>query len=774
VVILAMRMKSVNTNTLTIDAGYPSFSITGTVSLSWTLATASKVAITWTPATNQSQAMIINAGTTSVTISGFLAEVDYTFRISAISNEGSGSGVNCITARALSSPVRYTPIIRDLAISQTTMTSMSTSSTGQYVVLGNANGVFVSNNSGYTFTTKSTTAPFTTNNYTSRISDDGVYVLLYQTLNTTSTYYLSTDGGVTFATKQVLAAGFTLFTIACSSSGQYLFASGSGTNGGIFLSSDYGATFTRKVTSTLAQGLACSPNGRTIVVASNGAAPWISQDYGATFATFGSTTYQGRRVFVHPDETYFAIRCVTPDAFLYTDLSAANGTISSVTAYKNATTQSLITNTPGDVEGFAHIDQNGRYYYVTSSNLYFMDWAFTGRTQVTLGTTLTDARLRGSVDRLVTETNTVTLATPSTDSSGNVTLSWNLSVANRPVYITWSPRTATAQPVLVAADTLSTIIAGFANNTTYQFTVSALNNTTDLQSTGRVQTSFLVSTSVLFSSFPSSLLVRYDLFDSSGRETSTSGVKVTTNGAHIYKILDKSGNNHHMISRGTDSNGANTLVNSGLGLNKPCLSVKYTTYSTMGYSTTSYPLFPNGYELICVIRPTPPSTGTVRQILVNKYKLPSPYAYPFDIKFDRQIGNGTNNASYSQTSGADTTSLDMYTTHATAFVMSTRFFKTASVDNGKAFDRKNGSDIYSTTIANASFYADNTTGVLNLCYRPDAVVSGSYEIGEVLMFNAELTAANRELMEGYLATKWGIAITNPSHTYYNTPVQYSP
>jgi hypothetical protein len=278
-----------------------------------------------------------------------------------------------------------------------------------------------------------------------------------------------------------------------------------------------------------------------------------------------------------------------------------------------------------------------------------------------------------------------------------------------------------------------------------------------------------------FTSFPSSLVVRYDLFSDSGRLTSTD-TTVTTNNAHIYKIVDKSGNGHHMISKGTDTNNANTYIISGLGLNKPCLAIKYTTPSTMGYSTgASIPLFPDGFELICVIRPTQPTTGTIRQILLNKSIVSNGIPNGFDIKFDRVIADGTTTArvtSWNQES-AVSGALNMRTTATTGFIMSTRFFKTNSTNNGRAYDRKNGQDIYNIFVTNNSFYADSSSRPLNLCWRPDQTLSTSYEIGEIMMFNAELPSSQRELMEGYLATKWGIPLSNTSHTYYNKSVVFT-
>lgn len=297
-----------------------------------------------------------------------------------------------------------------------------------------------------------------------------------------------------------------------------------------------------------------------------------------------------------------------------------------------------------------------------------------------------------------------------------------------------------------------------------------LSSVSSVQSSWKIPVKAGVITDPVFSSFPSSLAVRYDLYYDSGR-VNASNASVTTNNAHIYKILDKSGNNYHMISKGTDANGANTFKSSGLGLGKPCLYVKYTTPSTMGYTSTTAPAFVNGFELICVIRPTPPTTGTIRQSLINKCKASSSMPNGFDIKFDRTLANGTTSTSWNP-STAQGGALNLYNTYSTAFIMSTRFFKAGTSNIGYGYDRKNGVDIYSTLVPNYGNYADGSV-VLSLCCRPDNTISTSYEIGEILMFNTELSVANRELMEGYLATKWGIPITNTAHSYYNKVVTYT-
>lgn len=408
----------------------------------------------------------------------------------------------------------------DLSLTQTSCRSLAISANGQYILLANENGLFVTSNGGVNFANKPSSSAgwsaaissFGASNFVTLISNDGKYVVLYMPGDSTGTFQLSVDSGATFTSKNAsgsTSGQFTLFSVAMSQTGQYLFVSGSGVNGGVFVSIDFGSVFARRVTSSLAQGCACSPNGRTIVVAANNSTlPWVSTNYGSSFSTFGTnTTYSGRRVFVHPDETYFAIRAVSPDAYFYTDLTVAGSTITGATTYKT-----LASLTPGDVEGYASIDQNGRFYFMQSNNLYSYD-ASTFATATLVpnldGVFFSDERLCATPDgqyilgfnnsklRLVrqfSESNTVGVTTSYIKGDGTVFFNGiTLSLANRPLLITWSPSTVAVQPRTVAAGTTSvSFVANFVAGTTYAFNLSA--QTADSSFiTGRLTKSLLFS-----------------------------------------------------------------------------------------------------------------------------------------------------------------------------------------------------------------------------------------------------------------------------------------
>ena len=290
------------------------------------------------------------------------------------------------------------------------------------------------------------------------------------------------------------------------------------------------------------------------------------------------------------------------------------------------------------------------------------------------------------------------------------------------------------------------------------------------------------SSDISFTSFPSSIVVRYDLYYASGRE-STSGDKVTTNNAHIYKILDKSGNGHHLISASTNSTPSNRLVNSGLGsINKPCVNINPTvsgnSSTSTGYYTTTNPAFPNGFELICVIRPlsyTVVSPALKSQNLINKYTPGNGFPAPFVIRTNRVIASGSTSSTWDNSS-----LLNMTVQTASGYILGSRYFKANATTNGNtlgngfAQDRLNGTNTGTPFNLGTANYLDTANGFLGLCYRPALPNQNqAFEVGEMLLFNAPLSPSDRELIEAYLATKWGIPITNTAHTYYNKSVFYN-
>ena len=243
---------------------------------------------------------------------------------------------------------------------------------------------------------------------------------------------------------------------------------------------------------------------------------------------------------------------------------------------------------------------------------------------------------------------------------------------------------------------------------------------------------------------------------------------MTNEGDHIYYIVNKySIGTYDLISRSSDVNKFNYFVSSGLGtLGKPCVRIDASIVTQMGYSTvTTHPRFGSGLELICVIRPLG-STTINKNTLISKTTSGSSVACPFDIKFDNNFGNGSNFVVIPKATGVDFT-----TTPTEGYI----YRVSANRTTGQLMEGKNGQLLKNTTNASiVSNYVDNfSTTPLYLCNRGDLTNNNKFEVGEMIIFNGPLATQNeRNLVEGYLSTKWGIPLIS-THPYYNTKVIYT-
>lgn len=86
----------------------------------------------------------------------------------------------------------------------------------------------------------------------------------------------------------------------------------------------------------------------------------------------------------------------------------------------------------------------------------------------------------------------------------------------------------------------------------------------------------------------------------------------------------------------------------------------------------------------------------------------------------------------------------------------------SSVSNSRQLMAKNGvilaqdGDAYSNTLGNDRLYLCGYTSTAN---TQDA------KIGEVIVWKGPITVADRQLIEGYLAWKWGVTLDDPLHPY---------
>jgi len=182
---------------------------------------------------------------------------------------------------------------------------IAVSANGQYVArANNAANISVSTDYGITFTTRTVTGSSALDAIGKvAISDNG------QTIITggSKSLRVSTDGGFTWTQQTILTDGSYWNDINLSSNNQVILASaissGSSTPGGLWQSSNGGATFS-KVTSVPANGFASvdvSANGNKLLAAGRTGRIWASTDAGATWTITTSEIGQWDAIAATPD-----------------------------------------------------------------------------------------------------------------------------------------------------------------------------------------------------------------------------------------------------------------------------------------------------------------------------------------------------------------------------------------------------------------------------------------------------------------------------------------
>jgi hypothetical protein len=129
-------------------------------------------------------------------------------------------------------------------------------------------------------------ASFTTLNYTSvAISTDRKYQLAVAG----TTLYISDDYGVTFTARTMpTIAGGTYTGIATSTDGTHIYATKSIVADAIIKSTDYGATWSTLVSLNACNAICCSASGQIVLAGTVGAGIRRSTDYGATFVSYAT------------------------------------------------------------------------------------------------------------------------------------------------------------------------------------------------------------------------------------------------------------------------------------------------------------------------------------------------------------------------------------------------------------------------------------------------------------------------------------------------------
>lgn len=160
----------------------------------------------------------------------------------------------------------------------------SISSTGQYMIMLSANFLFKSNDFGATWS-----APAQVQQWIhSSMNPSGQYQLAVGSdTGFTDGIYVSSNYGATWTMKTILSG----FATKVSETGQYQSVStGPSTAGFIYTSSDYGVTWNQRATSKNWRGMAMSSDGQYQLSAVYSGFIFVSSDYGLTWNQRGTSS----------------------------------------------------------------------------------------------------------------------------------------------------------------------------------------------------------------------------------------------------------------------------------------------------------------------------------------------------------------------------------------------------------------------------------------------------------------------------------------------------
>ena len=256
--------------------------------------------------------------------------------------------------------------------------------------------------------------------------------------------------------------------------------------------------------------------------------------------------------------------------------------------------------------------------------------------------------------------------------------------------------------------------------------------TVAVSSTGQVQT---VSTNPALLS-PSTIMSGLQLwFDASD----PNGTGVMPGAGTITSWIDKSGNGRNAAVTGTFT----VIPNAMNGL--PVVSMTNTLYANAtSYATATVNgtiVFPSYFNVISVYK----------VVTAMQYSTPWTYTiadstgYPLDQSYtQRYINNGSNASAYNIGSTTNT-------------VLVTQLFNPTYVEY------LNGSTTASLTVGGLP-NSQATSFIIGT--RPDRVTSFNGYMCEIIAYNTYMSTANQQVLEGYLAWKWGIQGNLPAaHPY---------
>lgn len=272
-------------------------------------------------------------------------------------------------------PITVTPLLSG----QTTRSAFGISRNGQSIVFVNSSReVFLSTDYGANFQQKTN---MLNGCNTISVSNNGQYILSSWAFKMEKgNMQLSTNSGTTWSSiwsdNNINIPTMRGFSSSISETGEYMFISGDGTGGGIYVSNNYGmGTWIRPTTNITTrqhqnmQGVSVSDSGQYVIVATNDREGiFYSNDYGVTFNQVRNDSTYGRTAEISGNGNYMMGTSVGPFAIWYLPDGPDNSKYGVASSTVVATLNNNIIS-----DGLFVFNANG-------SECYFIDRRTTGAT----------------------------------------------------------------------------------------------------------------------------------------------------------------------------------------------------------------------------------------------------------------------------------------------------------------------------------------------------------------------------------------------------------
>jgi len=216
--------------------------------------------------------------------------------------------------------------------------------------------------------------------------------------------------------------------------------------------------------------------------------------------------------------------------------------------------------------------------------------------------------------------------------------------------------------------------------------------------------------------------------------------RITLSGSNVTAWNDKSGLGNNMTTQNGNPSYLTNTINGQAVMNL--------TNSSGFISNATYNLTSNlSLAMVIVVRSGIPTWGSFF----------THGSRDNDIALER---NGSDTALHFQTNNDNATCNMTYTTDSPAIYLGTMTSGTS-----RFFERISGGSTVTTTATNQYSMNANTQQTIRIGRSDGNEACNSY-IGEVIYYQAVLTTTQRELIEGYLAWKWGLQASLPAgHPY---------